>query len=200
MTPLGRPDDEGGASMSFRMAVAAGPGPVYAAGEHGPQASDAEAVFSSVLGSPATGADRSETADAPPSFRILNLDQILTAILAGKQEYNLAPFFIALCERSRPSGTGRTFSATWRTKRVWRPSTCSPPIFARCAIMSRRRRSCMTRAKNRPGQSPPLNLLQGGRAVSRRTVGSAAPISGSHRIPRFSRRLRLFAKICAADR
>jgi len=34
-----------------------------------------------------------ETLEAPPFFADLNLDQIIDAIIVGKQEYNLKPFF-----------------------------------------------------------------------------------------------------------
>lgn len=50
-------------------------------------------TFDSILTENKNGTGRNETQDAPACFGDLNLDQIVAAITAGKQEYNLAPFF-----------------------------------------------------------------------------------------------------------
>ena len=57
------------------------------------QATGTTGAFRSVL-TPASDDERAGgTSTAPAIFRDLNLDQIVASITAGKQEYNLAPFF-----------------------------------------------------------------------------------------------------------
>lgn len=50
-------------------------------------------VFHSILFNGTGAGGRRETGDAPPFFADLNLDQIVDAITAGKQDYDLKPFF-----------------------------------------------------------------------------------------------------------
>ncbi len=50
-------------------------------------------VSFSVLSQKGDSARRLETEEAPDFFPDLNLDQVVSAVLAGKEEYNLAPFF-----------------------------------------------------------------------------------------------------------
>jgi hypothetical protein len=50
-------------------------------------------VFHSILFERTEDSIRAETLEAPVFFTDLNLDQITDAITAGKQEYNLKPFF-----------------------------------------------------------------------------------------------------------
>jgi DNA mismatch repair protein MutS len=49
--------------------------------------------FQSILFAPSANADRTEVRTEPEYFPDLNLDQLLTAITAGREEYDLAPFF-----------------------------------------------------------------------------------------------------------
>ena len=50
-------------------------------------------TFRSIL-NPSSDVDaKAETSEPPAYFADLNLDQIVASITAGKQEYNLAPFF-----------------------------------------------------------------------------------------------------------
>ena len=49
--------------------------------------------FSSILFEKIEGGIKKETCEAPAFFADLNLDQIIDAITAGRQEYNLKPFF-----------------------------------------------------------------------------------------------------------
>ncbi len=51
------------------------------------------APFHSILFNGNEAKTRRETPDAPPFFADLNLDQIVDAITAGKQDYDLKPFF-----------------------------------------------------------------------------------------------------------
>jgi DNA mismatch repair protein MutS len=53
--------------------------------------SDSEREFRSVLF--ADGADVNEDAPEPGHFRDLNLDQVVAAVVAGREEYSLEPFF-----------------------------------------------------------------------------------------------------------
>jgi len=50
-------------------------------------------TFRSVLNPLRDGDSAAEMSEAPAYFADLNLDQIVASITAGKQEYNLAPFF-----------------------------------------------------------------------------------------------------------
>ena len=50
-------------------------------------------TFRSILGDPPSADASAEAAQAPVYFVDFNLDQIVTAITAGKGEYNLKPFF-----------------------------------------------------------------------------------------------------------
>src|SRR5277367_443235 len=50
-------------------------------------------TFRSVLNPFRDGDSAAEMSEAPAYFADLNLDQIVASITAGKQEYNLAPFF-----------------------------------------------------------------------------------------------------------
>ena len=101
-------------------------------------------TFRSVL-APSLDDERvAEISSAPAFFRDLNLDQIVASIIAGKQEYNLAPFFHQPLERSRPSSTARTSCGTWRTGLASTPSMNLRRTCGRFGIMSRRRRKCTT--------------------------------------------------------
>lgn len=53
------------------------------------------APFHSILFDGAAAGVRREPTDPPPFFADLNLDQIVDAITAGRQEYDLEPFFVA---------------------------------------------------------------------------------------------------------
>jgi len=53
----------------------------------------AYAQFESILFENSAHADRTEVLTEPEYFPDLNLDQLLTAITAGREEYDLAPFF-----------------------------------------------------------------------------------------------------------
>ncbi len=50
-------------------------------------------TFHSILFETSDDSTKKETLEAPVFFVDLNLDQIIDAITAGKQEYNLKPFF-----------------------------------------------------------------------------------------------------------
>jgi len=50
-------------------------------------------TFRSILAPPSDDEEAAEPSEAPAFFRDLNLDQIVASIIAGKQEYNLGPFF-----------------------------------------------------------------------------------------------------------
>ena len=50
-------------------------------------------TFRSILNPLRDGDSAAEMSEAPAYFADLNLDQIVASITAGKQEYNLAPFF-----------------------------------------------------------------------------------------------------------
>jgi DNA mismatch repair protein MutS len=50
-------------------------------------------TFRSILNPSLDGDAKTEMSQTPAYFVDLNLDQIVAAITAGKQEYNLAPFF-----------------------------------------------------------------------------------------------------------
>ncbi len=59
----------------------------------GQPADPGAATFHSVLFETPEGRTRAEAADAPDFFVDLGLDQIVASITAGKEEYNLKPFF-----------------------------------------------------------------------------------------------------------
>lgn len=61
----------------------------------GPQEVLSPTVFHSILFERADAGFAKAPAEAPPLVRDLNLDQIVDAITAGKQDYNLQPFFFA---------------------------------------------------------------------------------------------------------
>ena len=50
-------------------------------------------IFQSILVERNEDGIKKETLEMPDCFADLNLDQILEAITAGKQEYDLKPFF-----------------------------------------------------------------------------------------------------------
>lgn len=50
-------------------------------------------TFHSILFKNAEDYPKSETVEAPDFFKDLNLDQVIDAVIAGKQEYHLKPFF-----------------------------------------------------------------------------------------------------------
>ena len=50
-------------------------------------------TFHSILFEATEDSNKRETHQAPVFFTDLNLDQIIDAITAGKEEYNLKPFF-----------------------------------------------------------------------------------------------------------
>ncbi len=52
-------------------------------------------IFHSILFERTEEGIKRETLEAPVFFVDLNLDQIIDAITAGKQDYNLKPFFYA---------------------------------------------------------------------------------------------------------
>jgi len=58
-----------------------------------PTDSGKKAVFSSILFGPNSREPVKIMVEVPPIFRDLNLDRIVTAIIGGKEEYDLAPFF-----------------------------------------------------------------------------------------------------------
>ncbi|HZZ60614.1 MAG TPA: DNA mismatch repair protein MutS [Roseiarcus sp.] len=61
--------------------------------ERSPTVGASRAAFRSVLDPPSEREEPGGPSEAPAFFRDLNLDQIVAAIVTGKQEYNLAPFF-----------------------------------------------------------------------------------------------------------
>ena len=54
---------------------------------------DAQLIFRSVLTLASDNVLPADALETPAFFRDLNLDQVVASITAGKQEYNLAPFF-----------------------------------------------------------------------------------------------------------
>ena len=50
-------------------------------------------AFRSLLGEPSAAAPQLDTRQAPPFFRDLNLDQVIAAVIARRDAYDLAPFF-----------------------------------------------------------------------------------------------------------
>lgn len=50
-------------------------------------------IYHSLLYETAKDRTREEALEAPPFFADLNLDQVIEAITAGKQQYDLKPFF-----------------------------------------------------------------------------------------------------------
>jgi DNA mismatch repair protein MutS len=50
-------------------------------------------TFHSILNILSVGDAKAETSEPPACFADLNLDQIVASITAGKQEYDLEPFF-----------------------------------------------------------------------------------------------------------
>lgn len=54
---------------------------------------DVAEPFRSILVPPGAARLDTETADEPEFFRDLNLDKVVAAITAGKDDYNLPPFF-----------------------------------------------------------------------------------------------------------
>ena len=54
---------------------------------------DARLIFRSVLTLASDDVLPADALETPAFFRDLNLDQVVASITAGKQEYNLAPFF-----------------------------------------------------------------------------------------------------------
>jgi len=61
--------------------------------ENHPAAPTGAVTFRSVLTQAPEDGPAAETPETPPFFRDLNLDQVVASITAGKQEYNLVPFF-----------------------------------------------------------------------------------------------------------
>lgn len=62
---------------------------------NGEPSGDAGALFRSILFGPGQQRDRVVKAEVPPFFRDLNLDQVIAAVTAGREEYDLLPFFHA---------------------------------------------------------------------------------------------------------
>ena len=118
---------------------------------------DARGMFRSILAPLSDDEEAAEPSEAPAFFRDLNLDQIVASIIAGKQEYNLAPFF------HRPL---RTVEAVEYRQEVMRDLEEQARFDAindfqagcvRFGTMSPRRRSCITNTKSRLGRSTPSN-------------------------------------------